>query len=463
MSTDDTDQVTPGPVPYAPDDVVCGPGEEQKKGSQGQVDRAFEGDVQPHGRWFHVGFHLTTVIVGTGVLGLPGAMAQLTWVPGMIVLSLAYVASYYTACLLGRMHLTKNDKESQGGRRLVTYYSVAEYTLGARNAMWFVTPFQYLVLVGTCIAYLIAASSNIQDIYTSHCKDCTSVRQMVWTSAVTVVELAFSFFPSLESIAGISILAAIASISYCIISIVLCFYLGQQPNIDYGMVPNDTATDVFNIFTGMSTIAFAFGVHMIIPEIQATLAPTPCPTREFTKGLSVSWVLVFFLYFCSAISGYWAFGSSVQSDILASISAVDSSSAVSTAVTVAEVLVVLHVVIAYQVLAMPVYAAMERLFSNRKYLRIPLRFSLIIFTWFIASMLPFFGDMMALFGAVGITPLTFILPCIMYMHYMGDDLTVAHKCTCYIISIIGVFAGVIGTISAIRQIVVDSSEYQLFS
>eukprot|EP00124_Ichthyophonus_hoferi_P004901 Ihof_evm2s606 gene=Ihof_evmTU2s606 len=120
-------------------------------------DAAVHMEYEPQGKWHNTGTHLIAAMVGTGVLGLPKAMSQLGWAAGMILLALATTASYYNASLLSLMHLTKKDPTVPGGRhRLTTYYDIAEHTLGPKLSWWIVSPCQYIVIVGTCIAYLIA-------------------------------------------------------------------------------------------------------------------------------------------------------------------------------------------------------------------------------------------------------------------------------------------------------------------
>lgn len=81
----------------------------------------------------------------------------------------------------------------------------------------------------------------------------------------------------------------------------------------------------------------------------------------------------------------------------------------------------------------------------------------------IAAMFPFFGDINAVIGAFGFIPLDFILPVVFYnvtfkpskqgLMFWGNTL----------IAIVFSVLGVMGTISSIRQIVVDANEYSFFA
>jgi hypothetical protein len=54
------------------------------------------GTAERTGQWHTAAVHNVTAIVGAGVLGLPYAMAGLTWSGGVIVLVLSWTTSLYT-------------------------------------------------------------------------------------------------------------------------------------------------------------------------------------------------------------------------------------------------------------------------------------------------------------------------------------------------------------------------------
>lgn len=78
-------------------------------------------------------------------------------------------------------------------------------------------------------------------------------------------------------------------------------------------------------------------------------------------------------------------------------------------------------------------------------------------------MLPFFGDIMALFGAFGFIPLDFILPMIFYnltfkpskksLVYWGNNS----------IAVVSTILSLVGAAASVRQIVVDAKTYRLFA
>ncbi len=63
--------------------------------------RCIAGTSQRTGRWHTAAVHNVTAIVGAGVLGLPYAMAYLTWPGGVVVLLLSWTTSLYTLWQVG--------------------------------------------------------------------------------------------------------------------------------------------------------------------------------------------------------------------------------------------------------------------------------------------------------------------------------------------------------------------------
>jgi len=87
----------------------------------------------------------------------------------------------------------------------------------------------------------------------------------------------------------------------------------------------------------------------------------------------------------------------------------------------------------------------------------------VISATFLAAMLPFFGDIMALFGAFGCIPLDFILPMVFYnvtfkpskkgLVFWGNTL----------IAVASTLLAAVGAVASVRQIVLDARTYSLFA
>ena len=105
----------------------------------------------------------------------------------------------------------------------------------------------------------------------------------------------------------------------------------------------------------------------------------------------------------------------------------------------------------------------EGMFSKRNLIpRLILRTIYMILCGFMAAMLPFFGDINGVVGAIGFIPLDFILPMLLYnMTYKPPKSSFIYWIN---ISIMVVFtgAGIMGAFSSIRKLVLDANQFKLF-
>lgn len=85
-------------------------------------------------------------------------------------------------------------------------------------------------------------------------------------------------------------------------------------------------------------------------------------------------------------------------------------------------------------------------------LRALLRTCLVGFTCFVAVMVPFFGDVMSLVGAMCLTMIVFVLPVVFSFKLRGEELSLGSKVWGYCIIFTGVLGGSIGTIQSLESI-----------
>ena len=119
---------------------------------------------------------------------------------------------------------------------------------------------------------------------------------------------------------------------------------------------------------------------------------------------------------------------------------------------------------AYEIMEKKSADVNQGLFSKRNLIpRIILRTLYMIFCGFMAAMLPFFGDINGVVGAIGFIPLDFILPMLLYnMTHKPPRSSLMYWIN---ISIIIVFtgAGIMGAFSSIRKLILDAYKFKLFS
>lgn len=102
---------------------------------------------------------------------------------------------------------------------------------------------------------------------------------------------------------------------------------------------------MFNFFSALGNVAFAYAGHNVVLEIQATMPSTPeKPSKgPMWKGVIVAYIVVALCYFPVALIGYWVFGNSVSDDILITLNKP------TWLIAMANMFVVFHVIGSYQV------------------------------------------------------------------------------------------------------------------
>uniref|UniRef100_K4BHL3 Amino acid transporter transmembrane domain-containing protein n=1 Tax=Solanum lycopersicum TaxID=4081 RepID=K4BHL3_SOLLC len=78
------------------------------------------------------------------------------------------------------------------------------------------------------------------------------------------------------------------------------------------------------------------------------------------------------------------------------------------------------------------------------------------------AMLPFFGDIMALFGAFGCIPLDFIFPMVFYNVTFKPSRKSIIFWVNTIIAFVSTVLSLAGAVASVRQIVLDANTYSLF-
>ncbi|KAI3836324.1 hypothetical protein MKW92_025347 [Papaver armeniacum] len=101
--------------------------------------------------------HIITAVIGSGVLSLAWAIAQLGWIGGPAVMLVFAFVIYYTSCLLADCYRTGDQVT---GKRNYTYMDAVSTNLGGSKVK-LCGLIQYINLFGVGIGYTIAASISM--------------------------------------------------------------------------------------------------------------------------------------------------------------------------------------------------------------------------------------------------------------------------------------------------------------
>ncbi|CAL2240092.1 unnamed protein product [Prunus armeniaca] len=422
--------------------------------------------LKSQGSWLHCGYHLTTSIAAPALLSLPFALTLLGWVGGLICLALAGLVTFYSYNLLS---LVLEHQEKLGHRQL-RFRDMARDILGPGWGKYFVGPLQFWICYGAVIACTLLGGQSLKFIYLLSNPD-GKMKLYQFITMFGGVTLFLAQMPSFHSLRHINLVSLILCLAFSACVMAGSIYIGHSnkaPVRDY-TVKGSAKDRNFGIFNAISIIATTYASG-IIPEIQATLAP-PVKGKMF-KGLCVCYSVIVTTYFGVAISGYWAFGNQAMGTVLTNFMGDEKPLLPTWFLLMTNVFTLLQVSAVTVVYLQPTNEVFEKKFADAKMPQFSIRnvvprlilrsLSVVVATIF-AAMLPFFGDIMALFGAFGCIPLDFILPMIFYnVTFKPSKQSLIFWVNTLIAGVSFLLVGV-GAVASVRQIVLDAKTYRLFA
>ncbi|CAN4121093.1 unnamed protein product [Withania somnifera] len=384
--------------------------------------------------------HIITAVIGSGVLSLAWAIAQLGWIAGPIVMFLFSFVTCYTSALLSDCY---RSGDPVSGKRNYTYMDAVQANLGGLQVKicgWI----QYVNLFGTAIGYTIASSISMMAVARSDCvhkhghKAPCLVPSTPYMITFGVIEIIFSQIPDFDQIWWLSIVAAVMSFTYSTIGLGLGIAkVAETGNIGGSLTGISSVTEmqkVWQTFQALGNIAFAYSYSIILIEIQDTIKSPPSEAKTMKNATLISVAVTTVFYILCGCFGYAAFGDLAPGNLLTGI----GFSNPYWLLDIANIAIVVHLVGAYQVYCQPLFAFIEKTapewYPNSKFItkdiNVPIpgyksynlnRFRLVwrtifvIITTVISMLLPFFNDIVGILGAFGFWPLTVYYPVEMYI------------------------------------------------
>ncbi|KAI3409006.1 ANK_REP_REGION domain-containing protein [Psidium guajava] len=432
---------------------------EEKLAKQKEIDDWLPITSARNAKWWYSAFHNVTAMVGAGVLSLPYAMSGLGWGPGVTVLVLSWLITLYTLWQMVEMH------EMVPGRRFDRYHELGQYAFGEKLGLFIVVPQQLVVEVGVNIVYMVTGGKSLKKFHDTVCSDCKKIKTTYFIMIFASVHFVLSHLPNFDSISGVSLAAAVMSLSYSTIAWGASVDKGVQPDVSYSYRSSTTTGKIFDFFSALGDVAFAYAGHNVVLEIQATIPSTPeKPSKgPMWRGVIVAYIVVALCYFPVALAGYYVFGNKVQDNILLSLEKPKWL------IAMANMFVVIHVVGSYQIYAMPVFDMIETVlvkklhFKPTRALRFVARTIYVAFTMFIGITFPFFGGLLSFFGGFAFAPTTYFLPCIMWLAVYKPRKFSLSWWSNWVCIIFGLLLMILSPIGGLRQIILQAKTYEFYS
>ncbi|GER36384.1 amino acid transporter [Striga asiatica] len=428
--------------------------------------------------------HIITAVIGSGVLALAWAIAQLGWIAGPIALLAFSVITWFTSILLADCY------RSSDGKRNYTYMEVVKSHLGSSRAHLCGIA-QNSIFFGASVGYTITTSISMVAMKRSICfhkqghdAGC-HVSNNPSIMAFGLIQLLLSQIPNYEKLTWLSLLAAVMSFAYSSIGLALSIAKIAE---DRGHVESSLTgipmganmsgmEKMWNTFNALGNIAFAYTFSPVLIEIQDTIrsgVPENKVMKEATLiGISISTVF----YMLCGVLGYVAFGNNAPGNFLTGFGFYEPF----LLVAFANLCIVVHLVGAYQVFAQPLYIFVENWskekwkgnkFINAEFpiafpfcgrlkvslFRLVWRTIYVICTTVLSMIFPFFNNIVGLIGASAFWPLTVYFPIEMYIArskiarfsskwILMQTITVV----CLIVSLLAIAGSIEGLVTSVKS------------
>ncbi|XP_049373081.1 amino acid permease 3-like [Solanum verrucosum] len=402
-----------------------------------------DGRIKRTGSVWTASAHIITAVIGSGVLSLAWATAQLGWVAGPTVLLLFSFVTYYTSALLSDCYRTGDPVT---GKRNYTYMDAVRANLGGFQVK-ICGVIQYANLFGVAIGYTIAASISMVAVNRSNCfhkqghQAACNVSSTPYMIMFGVMEIIFSQIPDFDQISWLSIVAAVMSFTYSTIGLGLgVAQVAETGKIEGSLTGISIGAEVTEMqkiwrsFQALGAIAFAYSYSLILVEIQDTLKSPPAEAKTMKRATLISVAVTTVFYMLCGCFGYAAFGDQSPGNLLTGFGFYNPY----WLLDIANVAIVVHLVGAYQVYCQPLFAFVEKTATQwypdskiiTKEIDVPIpgfkpfklnlfrlvwRTKFVIITTVISMLMPFFNDVVGILGAFGFWPLTVYFPVEMYI------------------------------------------------
>ncbi|DBA70321.1 TPA: hypothetical protein ACH3X2_011743 [Trebouxia sp. C0005] len=462
-----------------------------------------DGHIKRTGNWITASAHIVTAVIGSGVLSLAWAIAQMGWVAGPVILFLFAAVTWYMSLLLADAYRNPRDT----GKRNYTYPGAVSAILGGSSGMsgyvWFCGIIQYLNLVGTGIGYTVTAGLSMTAVRRSNCFHANQaqlnanggesagdslchVSNNPFMLIFGAFQILLSQIPDFDRLWFLSIVAAVMSFSYSSIGLGLAIGKTTESGHSTGFAAGATATTAdktWNVLNGLGSMAFAYSFSFVLVEIQDTIKKpkTGSEAGQMKKATTLAIFITTGFYMAVGTIGYGAFGDDAPTNLLTGFGFFNPY----WLIDIANVFIMVHLVGAYQVFTQPWYAFVEttvyrycpkNFFTHKEFvIRIPgigaLRLTLfrliwrtlyVCFTTVIAMLVPFFNDVVGLLGALGFWPLTVFLPIQMHLKQAGVPRFGLKWCVLQCVSFICLLVSLGAAVGSIAQIVLDTEDYTPF-
>lgn len=394
---------------------------------------------------FLAGWNVTSLIQGTGMLGIPYAVKLGGWAAIASILVCGFLCCYTGKLLIDCLYV---ESKSMGQRRRVR---VNFPEIG--KAVWpgwghkIVTVVQVCEMSGAAVTYVILMAS----IFFDFLQHATALDIYDWTVIVGCLVFPGVFITRVSFIAWLSMLSVFSLFSAILTTIIYCITQYEQMTID-----NMPSFHLSSFLVGFGIIMFSFTAHTVLPGVEASMQKP----KQYPAMLNVAFANSTISKIALGMLGVLRFGPELKQAVTINL----KNNAVF--YILANAFVVANVILAFPLLLfdvfetwdnkiLPYFPHLARGSTCHWFWLLLTRPLILTFGVFLAIAVPHFGLVMGLLGCLTGTTLCFIFPCVFHLKLKWNKLAWYQVAFRIAIAVFGIACGVLGaSFSALKLVTV---------
>lgn len=383
-------------------------------------------------------------MAGSGVLALPKAIVDTGFI-GIFVLIYLCACAAYGGFRLGSCWTILEERFPEHRMQTRNPYATIAYRAAGPRMRQIVSCCIRFTLFGASVVYLLLASQIFHELFRSLAPGTTSC---FWFMVIAI-------FLTIPMWAGSPKEFCAVGVGAILTTAIACAFYFTQMVMDFMNSTEPALHDKHNFsdfFLSFGTLVFAFGGASTFPTIQNDMENK----KQFSWSILIAFLVILALYLPITLGGYFVYGEDVTPNVAMTMTKTPL-------VFVANVLMAIHLLLAFLIVINPVCQELEENYQLPRHFnwkRVVLRSLLVVFMIIIGESIPQFGKILSLVGGSSITLLTFVFPTYFYMklsdqenpHWPERKIPIHERIFLWELIIIGLVGGVASTFSALRSI-----------
>ncbi|KAJ8771249.1 hypothetical protein K2173_026426 [Erythroxylum novogranatense] len=408
-----------------------------------------------HDSWQQVGFMLVTGFNCGYILSYSSlVMVPLGWKWGTIILLIFGLYSAYANWLLAAFHFIE-------GERFIRYRDIMGFVFGKYfYYMTYISQFSSFFLMN--MGFILLGGRALKEMHLVLSDSPWRLQYYIIFTGLAFFLFAF-FIPTMSAMRAWLMVSAVITSVYVILLIIMVVNDGRSDKSGSYEVGGSQVGKLFNAFAAISAL-IAANSGGLLPEIQSTLRQPA--VKNMRKALLMQFTVGIFFYYGVTVVGYWAYGSAVSWYLPQQISGPSWVKILINVLVFLQSIVsqMMFVALIHEALDTKFLDAEEKLHSSKNVKGLfLLRALFYAVNTFVTAAFPFMGDFVTLIGSFSLVTLTFVFPSMIFLKVKGKTTRIEKKVWHWFNVVAFSLLTIATTISAVRLIVKDVTQYSVFA